>query len=429
MADQFLHAADLHLGARLESLGGHVDDETAEYLRSEAAKAFGDLIQLAIDEQVAFVVLAGDVYDGAHRETARQFEVLHAFERLDEADIAVFMAHGNHDPVEGRFAKVGAYPPNVHVFAAGEVTSEVVELPHGGTAQVSGISFENAREPSNLARHFATLDAPGMPHIAVLHANVGDNADHGNYAPCSLDDLRAAPVHYWALGHIHRRTIYDLGNGHWAVYPGNLQGRSFKPAEAEPKGAVLVPIDPSSSANPVGEPSFVSCDRLRFCLVEADVTDATDLEGAVRLAADKTTERLREQDARPVLARVALVGRPRLEDGTDLADERDTLCDQIGQVVAADLHGGAVTRVDVATRPVHDPAELRQRQDLVASVLLELDELRADEGGTDLLTRALDGLETPADMRDTLRRLLSHPDHVAELLDGVETLLLDELVD
>ncbi|MFM9225288.1 MAG: DNA repair exonuclease, partial [Actinomycetota bacterium] len=59
----FLHAADLHLGAPLKSLSSRIDPAKAEHIRAEAKRVFDDLVAIAIERKVEFVVLAGDVYD------------------------------------------------------------------------------------------------------------------------------------------------------------------------------------------------------------------------------------------------------------------------------------------------------------------------------------------------------------------------------
>jgi DNA repair exonuclease SbcCD nuclease subunit len=59
----FIHAADIHLDSALHGLeryeGAPVDE-----IRSATRRAFDNLIELAIDEQVAWVLLVGDLYDG-----------------------------------------------------------------------------------------------------------------------------------------------------------------------------------------------------------------------------------------------------------------------------------------------------------------------------------------------------------------------------
>jgi len=60
---RFLHAADLHLDSPLRDLEKY-EGAPAERIRGASRRALENLVQLAIDERVAFVLLAGDIYDG-----------------------------------------------------------------------------------------------------------------------------------------------------------------------------------------------------------------------------------------------------------------------------------------------------------------------------------------------------------------------------
>ena len=60
---KFIHAADIHLDSSLHGLERYEGAPTEE-IRSATRRAFDNLIELATDQQVAFVLLAGDLYDG-----------------------------------------------------------------------------------------------------------------------------------------------------------------------------------------------------------------------------------------------------------------------------------------------------------------------------------------------------------------------------
>jgi len=55
---RFIHTADVHIDSPLVGLTRH-DGAAAERIRSATREAFDNLIGQAIDEQVAFVVIAG----------------------------------------------------------------------------------------------------------------------------------------------------------------------------------------------------------------------------------------------------------------------------------------------------------------------------------------------------------------------------------
>ena len=59
----FLHAADIHLDSPLHNLDLY-EGAPVEEFRQATRRAFENLIHLAISEKVAFVLIAGDLYNG-----------------------------------------------------------------------------------------------------------------------------------------------------------------------------------------------------------------------------------------------------------------------------------------------------------------------------------------------------------------------------
>ncbi len=60
---KFLHAADVHLGSPLLGLDRY-EGAPADEIRGATRKALVNLVSLALDEEVDFVILAGDLFDG-----------------------------------------------------------------------------------------------------------------------------------------------------------------------------------------------------------------------------------------------------------------------------------------------------------------------------------------------------------------------------
>ncbi len=65
---KFVHAADIHLDSPLQALALQ-DAAQIERMRRATRDAFERMIELCIEQQVAFLVLAGDLYD--HEGTNR----------------------------------------------------------------------------------------------------------------------------------------------------------------------------------------------------------------------------------------------------------------------------------------------------------------------------------------------------------------------
>ncbi len=309
MTDCFIHASDLHLDQAIGAVGRLADyeDDIARHLALEARGALESLVDLAIDRSASFVVLAGDIFHDAKAVPAVQLHFYDQLRRLADEKIPVFICHGNHDPLHEGFRRTGNLPDEVHVFENKNPMPPPKTVPlrsgHGSVA-VSGLSFSQRYEEENLALRFHDLEPVDVPHIAVLHADLEGHTGHKAYAPCSLSDLREAPVDYWALGHIHLRAVEDLGPGRYAAYCGNLQGRHFKDSECHPKGALVVPI----SEHGIGEPEFVACDRVRF--VKSDVTVDADQEIAdvLREARDEAERVGNDAGDRPVVWSLRLEG-------------------------------------------------------------------------------------------------------------------------
>src|SRR5665648_974603 len=288
----FVHAADLHLDTPFQGIG-QVSPEVAELLRDASLDAFDALVDHTLQAGASFLLLAGDIYDGAERGLRAQLRFVKGLEKLAERGVPVFICHGNHDPLGGAspnaaplsadplggglaqkgsgWSAVRSWPENVTIFGADQVRRIAVEQAGSAIAQVYGISYGRRDVTENLALRFSREEGEGL-HVAMLHANVGANAEHAAYSPCSLDDLRDRGMDYWALGHVHSRRVLHEGEP-WVVYPGNTQGRSFKPSEQGGKGAYLVEAD----GNRVRGLSFLQTERLRFRREGLDVSRFDDL--------------------------------------------------------------------------------------------------------------------------------------------------------
>ena len=302
---RFIHAADLHLDSPFIGVG-QSNPQLQQALRDASVEAWERLIELTIEQEAAFLLLAGDVYDGRHGLRA-QMRFLRGVERLSERGISVFVVHGNHDPLDG-WSAVRNWPEHVTVFGSDGVESVIVKRGRNRLATIHGISYPKRDVSENLALRFSRSKNPGF-QIALLHCTVGSQPDHDRYSPCSLDDLRASGIDYWALGHIHRHAILSARDP-CVVYPGTLKGRSPKSSEQGAKGAVVVEVEDGSVTNI--EHTYV--DSIRFESFEVDVSSIEDLP-ELRSALYEEAEALREKHSpRGLIVTGNLVGRGIVHD-------------------------------------------------------------------------------------------------------------------
>ncbi|UQZ36095.1 DNA repair exonuclease [Paenibacillus sp. PK3_47] len=264
---RFLHAADLHLDSRFAGLA-RLPQAIRSYLRESTFAALGRLVGVAVQEEVDFVVISGDVYDITDASLQGQLRFQEALQELGRHGIEVFLIHGNHDPLDG--PRLQTPPPgHVTVFGGREPGQAVARRRSDGkeVAVVSGISYPTAKVTENTALRFSRKPGSSLYHIALLHGNVDGDLQHETYSPCSRRDLIGRGFDYWALGHIHKRSI--LHERPAIVYPGNIQGRSIK--ETGPKGCYVVDVSTEGAA----ELKFRELDFVRWHAVEISIAGLT----------------------------------------------------------------------------------------------------------------------------------------------------------
>lgn len=361
----FLHAADLHLDTPFSSVGGRgMPDGIARVLREASLRAWDALVDTAIQRGVAFVLLAGDIYDGPERGIRAQLAFRDGLARLDAAGIRSFIVHGNHDPVNEGWTAIDRLPALAHRFApagsAGEAP-EAVSFEAGGEAvTVHGISYAVRTTTENLALRFPAKTGAGF-HVGLLHANVGASADHDPYSPATVAELQTRGIDYWALGHVHTRATLHAG-APWVVYPGNLQGRTPRPAEQGAKGAVLVTVDRGTAT----EPELIPLDIVRFADVSVDITDlnsAGELIDRLQEAGDPG-----EHDGRSVILRATVTGTGPVHEELVAATRRDEIIEALRPIAATEPFSWC-DRIDWKTRPALDLGEVRRGNDFLSDLL------------------------------------------------------------
>ncbi len=237
---RFIHASDVHLGSPLDAESKGVST-VEEAVNRATYNAFEEIINWALELEVDFLVLAGDIYDKESRSVRANQFLIDQFERLRASSIPVFLVYGNHDPM-GSGHEFFEFPDNVTRFPSGEPGVEEIEVDGSTVARVLGQSYRSRHEERTMYRQFTPADET-VPNVGVLHTSLAPQSNR--YVPCSASDLRGKEaIDYWALGHKHGLNVYD-GDPRLA-YPGVPQGRSA--GEAGPGGCLLVEVGSGSEA-------------------------------------------------------------------------------------------------------------------------------------------------------------------------------------
>lgn len=415
---KFVHAADLHIDSPLRGLDRYEGAPVAR-LRGATRRALENLVAACIDEQAAFLLLAGDIFDGQWKDFSTGLFFAAQMSRLRDAKIPVVVVRGNHDAASA-VTKALRLPDNVHELSS--KAPQTFEIAAANTC-IHGQSFAHRATLDDLA---AKYPAPvsGAFNVGLLHTSLDGRQGHEPYAPTSLDVLRAKGYDYWALGHVHRREI--LSTDPYVVFPGNLQGRHAR--ETGEKGASIVTVE----GGVIRSVEHRALDVVRWETVEIDVSEATDAIEAVDRTIARLTEAVERAEGRVLAARVVVHGTT--PASTELRRESERFVAEI-RAAGRDTLGDDlwIEKVFVETRARIDVEALRRDAGAVGHLARKLQDLRGDPKAlADLADECFADLarKLPAELREGEGALsLLDTDELASMIDDVEQTLLPRLLE
>ena len=251
---RLIHTADLHLDSAFSS---RFSKEEAEERRRNLLIAWNKLLQYGIERKVQAILISGDLFDSpvVSRSTMEIF--LSSIRKNPE--ISFFYLRGNHD-TKNTFRFRDDLPKNLFLFSkegkkyrlkeklvllgqefyGTERRSEFPEESYGTESLL-----ELQEEPEELVEEELVEEELLSPsssedavqsiwnlkeedcNILMLHGALREGGfEVQNEQGISLKQLSRYPIHYLALGHIHKREEGKYGSLYY-IYPGCLQGRGF----------------------------------------------------------------------------------------------------------------------------------------------------------------------------------------------------------
>lgn len=318
---KLIHTADVHLDSPLQTLALR-DPDLQERVQCASRAAFSRIVEQSIEHQVAALLIAGDLFDGAARSAKTAAFLLAELVRLEGAGVRVFYIKGNHDaqnPLTGETT----LPENVHVFDAqgGKVKLE------GADVWIHGVSFSGKKIEKSLLPKFSAPVADAI-NIGVLHTSINGSSSHDVYAPCTVQELIDTGFDYWALGHIHKRQVHC--ESPWIVMPGIPQGRDI--GELGVKSATLITIDESA----ITASEFFTC-AIEFTTLTLDVSTLQEASDLQSLAKDALQDLLASLQSADGIVRVRLEGQSSLRwqwlrDREQWVETFNLLCRETGRL-------------------------------------------------------------------------------------------------
>lgn len=249
MRARFLHFADSHLGYRQYNHNERAND---------FARAFFSVIEIAIREQVDFVILAGDLFQKRAIDALTLNQAVKGLERLRAAKIPCIAVEGNHEMayLNDTLSWVSFLALNdLLILLNPKVDSEGFELTHYAQRKgayvdllpglrIYGLGYKGSSTVvavEKYAEALAKQDAAGIEYtIFIAHAGVEEALPEqgGGLSLRQWSHLRPY-VDYLALGHVHKPFSFD----NWIYNPGSTETCSIAEIEWEERGYYLVEID------------------------------------------------------------------------------------------------------------------------------------------------------------------------------------------
>lgn len=259
MAVTFLHTADWQMGMKALQAG-----EKAKEVRAKRFETAARVVELAKREGVAFVLLAGDLfehYDVDEAVVRKTVAMLDSF-----SPIRVFVLPGNHDPLiaggiwdRQSWQRVGDHVTLLCESAEFHVREEVVLYPAPLKQKQSTL------DPTAWMPARATGD--DRIRIGVAHGALDLLPKRTNF-PISATRADEAGLDYLALGDWH--SFMQQGR---TVYSGTMEQTSF--SEKDPGNVSIVEISGARS-EPVVSRHHLGA--LRWSEHEALIRDVSDVE-------------------------------------------------------------------------------------------------------------------------------------------------------
>ncbi|MEO0768986.1 MAG: DNA repair exonuclease [Cyanobacteria bacterium J06649_4] len=249
---KFLHISDVHLG---------FDRYDSKPRTLDFFFALKDVLEkYAVDEQVDFVIIGGDLFEHRNIKPAILNHAQYCLRILQEANIPVLAIEGNHDNApygtksswlrylsDEKMLKllepgnVSAGDPFYSPWDEEENRGGYIDLDCG--VRVLGSSWYGAAAPRAIEQIAEALrELPPAPGPSVLLFHHGLEGQISRYSGAlrysEVLPLKKAGIDYLALGHIHKSYTEDG----WIFNPGSVEANNVEESQFE-RGAYLVEID------------------------------------------------------------------------------------------------------------------------------------------------------------------------------------------
>ncbi len=289
---RIIHTSDIHIDSPMSA---RLSPAEQTVRRRELLSTFRRIIDTAVRDEYAAVIIAGDLFDNERVGIRTLDSVIGAIEAAKS--VSFLYLPGNHE--KQRLISSGlSLPENLKIFGEDWTYFNIDGVTFAGRSTIAENMFDSL-----------VLDS-AMLNVAVLHGELAQHTD--SVSKIGISELERCPIDYLALGHYHTFSQTKIGTRTLAAYSGTPEGRGFD--ETGEKGYASVELSEFGVRC-----VFVRAASRLMQIKEVDISGASrELEIEERVAAA-----LSELSSRD-LVRVVLTGEhtPEMSRNTEALKER-----------------------------------------------------------------------------------------------------------
>lgn len=257
---KIIHCADLHLDSNMTT---NLTKEKAKERKNELLLTFQKMIRFAEEQDVAAIMIAGDLFDKRKVSKTAVNAVRQAIE--DHPQIDFYYLQGNHD-ADSFLSSLEHVPENLKLFGDTwtSYAADKGKQTDNGNITITGVEF--TADNQGQIYDSLVLNADSY-NIVVLHGQEAEYAGKDKGEIIHIRQLKNKGIDYLALGHIHSFKEEVLDSRGVYCYSGCLEGRGFD--ECGEHGFVLLDIDEETRQC---TRQFVPMAQRQIYAVDIDVT-------------------------------------------------------------------------------------------------------------------------------------------------------------
>lgn len=196
---KFVHIADMHFDSPFTGLNGI--GNLRDIRRLEQRKVFKKVIDYVKQNQIEYLLIAGDLYEHEYIRKSSIEYMNRLFEEIKNTKILI--SPGNHDPyIKGSYYQDFQWSKNV------QICKNPWEIVESEKIDIYMTAFTDFYENQSIIEKIQ-IKNPSKTNLLLTHCDLNGNQDENgfSYQPILESKLNTLGFDYVAMGHIHKTNF------------------------------------------------------------------------------------------------------------------------------------------------------------------------------------------------------------------------------